>query len=147
MLKKLTKNVMQTIDTGIYRVSISIAGLVLPIILISIINFTGQSEIIEEISKVLVVLFIILRNPSWKIRLEGAMVFGLLFGLSENIFYLINFLGTENYHIFLLRFVTTIPMHIVTVLIIFIFTEIKKYFWIFGLILSVLVHFLFNLFV
>lgn len=147
MLKKLTKNVMQTIDTGIYRVSISIAGLVLPIILISIINFTGQSEIIEEIGKVLVVLFIILRNPSWKIRLEGAMVFGLLFGLSENIFYLINFLGTENYHIFLLRFVTTIPMHIVTVLIIFIFTEIKKYFWIFGLILSVLVHFLFNLFV
>lgn len=147
MLKKITNNIKKTIDTGVYRVSVFMAGLVLPIILISIINFTGQSEIIEEIGKVLVVLFIILRNPSWKIRLEGAMVFGLLFGLSENIFYLINFLGTENYHIFLLRFVTTIPMHIVTVLIIFIFTEIKKYFWIFGLILSVLVHFLFNLFV
>lgn len=147
MLKKLTKNVMQTIDTGIYRVSISIAGLVLPIILISIINFTGQSEIIEEIGKALVVFFIISRNLSWKLRLEGAVVFGVLFGLSENIFYLINFLGSEDYYIFLLRFITTLPMHIVTVLIIFIFTEIKKYFWILGLTLSILIHFLFNLLV
>ncbi|MFA6797463.1 MAG: PrsW family glutamic-type intramembrane protease [Candidatus Paceibacterota bacterium] len=147
MLKRLTNNIKKDIDIGIYRVSVFITGLVLPIVLIFIINFTGQSEIIEEIGKVLVILFIILRNPSWKIRLEGAVVFGLLFGLSENMFYLINFLGTENYHIFLLRFVTTIPIHIVTVLIIFIFTEIKKYFWIFGLILSILVHLLFNLFV
>lgn len=147
MLKRLTNNIKKDIDIGIYRVSVFITGLVLPIVLIFIINFTGQSEIIEEIGKVLVILFIILRNPSWKIRLEGAVVFGLLFGLSENMFYLINFLGTENYHIFLLRFITTIPIHIVTVLIIFIFTEIKKYFWIFGLILSILVHLLFNLFV
>lgn len=147
MLKKITNNIKKTIDTGVYRVSVFMAGLVLPIVFIFIINFTGQSEIIEEIGKALIILFIISRGSNWKLRLEGAIIFGLLFGFSENIFYLINFLGTENYHIFLLRFVTTIPMHIVTVLIIFIFTEIKKYFWIFGLILSILVHLLFNLFV
>lgn len=147
MLKKATNNIIQIIDLGIYEVSIFVIGLILPIILIYVIRFTGQSEIVEEIAKAFIVLFIVSRSPSWKIRIEGAVVFGLLFGLSENIFYLINFLGSSDYHVFLLRFVTTMPMHIVTVLIIFFFAELKKPFCILGLVLSIIVHLLFNYFV
>jgi RsiW-degrading membrane proteinase PrsW (M82 family) len=147
MFQKLNNNIIQKLDIGIYETLIFITGLTLPIPLIFIIKFTGQSEIIEEIAKVLIVLYIILKGHSWKLRLEGVLVFGLLLGFSESIFYLINFMGAGDYHMFLLRFVTTVPMHITTVLIIFFFTELNRKFWFFGFALAILLHLLFNYFV
>ena len=147
MITRENNDLIHKLDIGIYEVSIFVIGLVLPIILICIIKFTGQSEIVEEIAKTLVVLFVILKASTWKLRLEGAMVFALLFGFSESMFYLANLMGPEDHHVFLLRFVTTVPMHMVTVLIIFLFAELRKYLLAVGFVLATLVHLLFNFFV
>lgn len=123
---------------------IVVASLILPVILIPIIKFTGYSEIIEEIAKALAVLFLVLKLPTAKLQIFGGILFGLLFGLSENIFYLNNIFQVGDFSIFWQRFLWTVPMHIITILIILFSGLIGKKFIIFGLIGGIILHLLFN---
>ncbi|MEA3399224.1 MAG: PrsW family glutamic-type intramembrane protease [Patescibacteria group bacterium] len=123
---------------------IVLAGLVLPLLLISLIKFTGYSEIIEEIVKVLVVLFLILKLPTWKAQIFGGIIFGLLFSVSENIFYLNNIFQLGDFSIFWQRFLWTTPMHIITVLVM-VFAGLAGKRWIvLGLGGAIILHVLFN---
>ncbi len=110
-------NTNQQSSNTIKIVFLIIAGLVLPLFLIPLVKFTGYSEIVEEITKAWIVLFLILKFPSYKSQIFNGIVFGFLFGMSENFLYLNNIFQLGDFSIFWQRFFYTIPMHIITVLV------------------------------
>ena len=130
-------------------------GLLAPLFLIPLVKFTGYSEFFEEITKLLVILFLVLRLQSYKIQTFITVFFAFLFGLSENIFYLNNIFQLGDFSIFWQRFLWTVPMHIITALLILFFVlagkrlgQQQKFFAstfiIFGLIGAIVLHLLFN---
>lgn len=155
-------------DIRIYFILVFIIGLILPAILIPVVSFTGYSEIIEELAKLLVVVFLILKLPNhksphqtrisasganyqqssfWcggKLQIVAGLLFGFLFGLSENIFYLTNIFNLGNFSVFLQRFIWTAPMHIATTLVILFSAISNKKFIVFGLAGALIIHILFN---
>ncbi len=128
----------------IYGIFVFIIGLVLPVFLIFIIRFTGHSEIIEEIAKALVVLFLILKFSTLKQKIWAGILFGFLFGISENFFYLSQIFQFGDWNVFKQRFVLPLSMHIATVLIILFPALIGKKFIFLGLAGSLILHLIFN---
>ena len=120
------------------------AGLILPIILIPLIKVIGFSEIVEEIAKAGIVLFLTLKLSTTKKKILFGLLFGFLFSLSEALFYLTNIFELENFSLFWQRIFETVPMHMVTVLIILFSGLVKKRFVVFGLIAAILFHLFFN---
>ena len=102
---------------------------------------------VEEIAKALVVFFLILNLPGTKYKIAAGLLFGFLFGLSENIFYLTNIVNGNDLNIFWQRMILTGPMHIITVLVILFFALISKRLLIFGLAGAIILHSLFNFFI
>jgi len=131
-------------NTAIYGILLIVAGLVLPLLLIPLIKFTGYSEIVEEIAKAGVVLFLILKLPTWKLQILGGIAFGFLFGFSENIFYLNNIFQLGDFNVFWQRFLWTVPMHIITVLVILFAGLAGKKWIVLGLAGAIILHTLFN---
>ncbi len=126
------------------KIFILTIGLILPIILIILVKIVGYSEIVEELAKTLIVLFLILKLSLYKDKIFYSIYFAILFGLSENIFYLKNIFELGNLNIFFMRFVWVIPMHIATMLILTLSGTVKRWFIIIGFILAIIVHILFN---
>ena len=128
----------------IYGIFAGLAGLLLPALLILLIKFAGYSEIIEEIAKALVVLFLILKLPTHKMQILMGIGFGFLFGVSENFLYLNQIFQLGDFSVFWQRFLWTVPMHIITVLVMVFAGLAKKWFLIFGLAGAIILHALFN---
>jgi len=145
-LKNMSKKlkIESLFNTAIYGTLLIMAGLVLPLILIPLIKFTGYSEIIEEIVKALVVLFLIFKLPTGKSQILGGIAFGFLFGVSENIFYLNNIFQLGDFSVFWQRFIWTVPMHIITVLIMVLAGLAGKKWIVLGLAGAIILHTLFN---
>lgn len=99
---------------------------------------------VEEIAKAFVIFFLILNLPRLKHKILAGLLFGSLFGLSENIFYLTNIIESGNISIFWQRTFSTIPMHIITVLIILLPALKNKKLIIFGLVGAIIIHLVFN---
>ncbi len=137
-------NINQQFSNTIKIVFLSIAGLVLPLLLIPLIKFTGHSEIVEEIAKALIVLFLILQLQTHKQQILAGIAFGFLFGVSENFFYLNNIFQLGDFSIFWQRFLWTVPMHIITVLVMVLTGLAKKWVFILGLAGAIILHILFN---
>ena len=137
----------QSIDSFLGMVAIIISGLVLPLILVLVVKFTGFSEIIEEISKALIVSFLILGFLSFRQKVAAGISFGFLFALSENLLYFNNIFQTGNFAVLWQRFFLTMPMHIITVLVI-LFSGLKsKKYIILGTLGAIIIHLLFNHFI
>lgn len=101
-------------DVIIGTVAASMAGLILPLLLIPVIRITGHSVLVEESSKWLTVFGFtsyLGRNRQWW---KQAAVFGLCFGISESFLYLSQLLQAHALPFFALRFVTAVPMHALT---------------------------------
>ena len=126
---------------------IFIIALASPIFLLFLIHFTGYSEIMEEIFKALVVTFLILKLSNLKWQVFTATFFGFLFGLSESMFYLSNIMQVGDMNVFWQRFLTAVPMHIITVLIILFFARFGEKFVFIGFAAALLFHILFNSFI
>lgn len=133
-------------DAAIYGVFVCLAGLVLPILLLPIVKLSGYSEIVEEMAKAVVIIFAISKLPSFKMQIAGAVAFGLLFGVSENMFYLNNFFQLGGFDMFWLRFAYTVPMHVATTLVILFSGLAGKKWLIFGIVGATMLHILFNAF-
>ncbi len=131
-------------NNPIHFIFIILAGLILPMVLIPVVALTGYSEVVEELVKALVVLVLISRLSSSKSKLIAAAIFGLLFGLSESMLYLNNILQIGDMSIFGQRLLYTMPMHMLTVLIITFSTLKKRWYILFGLVNAVILHSLFN---
>jgi len=128
----------------IYGILVVVAGLVLPIILIPLVSLLGYSEIVEEIAKTAIVLFLIFKLPTRKMRILAGIGFGFLFGLSEILLYLNQIFQFGDISVFWERLLWTVPMHIFTVLVIIFFGSIRKDFLIFGLTAAIILHLVFN---
>ena len=138
------KSELQVINSLKYFILTTISGLILPFILLPIIKVTGYSEIIEELAKMLIVLLLVLRIPNNRYRIIVSIIFGLLFGLSESILYLNNIFHVGDMAVFWNRLLLTVPLHIVTVLVILLPALKNKKLIILGYILALIIHYLFN---
>ena len=132
------------IDRIIISFCIYLLALILPILLIFTINFTGYSVLYEELCKTIVIFYLILRFNETNVQYINTFIFGLLFGLSESFLYLINILQIGNYDFFLTRLYITIPMHIITSLVVLYFARLSKKMIIVGFLLSLILHYTFN---
>lgn len=132
---------------AIHRIIAVAGGLVLPLILVPVVALTGYSEVVEELAKALIIGTVILALPSVSGRLFWAAVFALMFGLSENVLYLGYFTELGDFGPWLLRFVTTVPMHILAALAVAAAGSIRKWLLPLGLVLAVTLHLAFNQFV
>lgn len=144
MSKRLINKEELILDTTIKGIFLMVSGLILPLILIIVVKFTGYSELVEEISKAIIVLFLILKFKTHRLQIIGAIVFGFLYGLSENLFYLNQIFQSGNLETFWERFILTVPMHILTVIIMVLISYSKKWLIIFGLLAALILHILFN---
>lgn len=139
-------------ENSIRFVIVIVLGLLLPFILLPLVkvgNMTGleifqSTEIIEEIAKALVVLFFICRFEGVKLDVYAGILFGILFGFSETMFYLSNIFTTGDFSVFWDRILYTIPMHIITTLILVFSVLYYRWFIIFGLLFSSMVHIFYN---
>ena len=128
-------------------VILMLASITVPFFLIPIVRVVGYSEIIEELLKALVVVFVLNNFKSSTKRIKNVTLFALFFGLSESLLYLNYACQLDDINIFWQRIVLTIPMHIITALII-LFSALKnKNTIILGIIVSLVIHLSFNLFV
>jgi hypothetical protein len=137
-------NLSELLKLKIYSVAVVLAGCSLPLFLIIITHYTGFSEVIEELSKALIIYFFITKFPKLSWQIVSALVFGFLFGLSESIFYLNNIFQIGNLNIFWERFLLSIPLHVITVLIILFSAQKNKKFIIAGTIAATVLHLLLN---
>ena len=126
--------------------SLVLAGIIAPLFIVLIVKIIGYSEVIEEILKALVVLFLFNNFSSLVKRVKNVALFALFFGLSESLFYLNYACQINNIDIFWQRIILTMPMHIVTALVI-LFSALKnKKAIILGIIASLVIHLAFNAF-
>lgn len=146
-MKSETKNYYQLPGDFLTIPALIICGLVLPFVLIPIIGYVGYSEAIEEISKALVIVFIILRIPKLNYKIMAGVLFGFLFSLSESFLYLNNIFQINNFDVLWQRFFLTGPMHIITVLVIILSGLKSKRYIVLGLFGAIIIHLLFNYFV
>ena len=101
--------------------------------------------IVEEISKAILIFFL-LKLPNRE-KILGTIMIGFLFSFSETVLYLFNVFSVGSLQTLLLRFIFTTPMHILTSLIILSSALINKNLIILGIIIAALVHSIFNLIV
>ena len=106
--------------------------------------FFPYPHIVEEITKA-VLIFFLLKSPTTTQKISGTILIGFLFAFSENVLYLFNILPSGNTHSLLLRFVLTLPMHVLTSLIIVGPALINKRLIFAGILMAGLIHYLFNI--
>ena len=118
-------------------------ALIAPLALWPIEIFFPYPHVAEELTKAMIVFFV-LQSPKTSQKIYLALLIGFLFGLSENFLYL--FTASDAYsHI--LRFMVTMPLHIITALIILLPTLIHKRLIFLGIILASFIHYFFNLYI
>ncbi len=124
-------------------------GVFVPLLLLPFVYGFIGSEILEEVAKALVVIFLIARLSGGVSRIVWSGVFGFLFGVSETMLYLMPAVQTQLYQDFWTRFVTTVPLHTITPIIIMLPIMIFKSKWagLLGLALALGFHLFFNLFI
>lgn len=121
-----------------------ITALVFPFFLLLIEKFLPYPYIIEELFK----FFLAKKSDTTK----TAIILGVLFSFSEAIFYVFNpsYSIISNPISLAVRFLIVTPMHITTILIMYYFSKViktrnNKNLWPIGIILAILIHYIFNL--
>lgn len=117
-----------------------------PLILIPLEKLFPWPHIFEELVKLLIVYLLIKIEKQQKIFVFNWVVFaGVLFTLSESIFYLINIFVLGDLTIISKRLFLTGILHIGTLLIMYLFGRKNNFVLIAGLILSIIIHYQYNL--
>ena len=117
---------------------------ILPFALFPIELFLPYPYLVEEVAKAVLVLFLVREGVKTKEGLVFSIIFGVLFALSETVLYIFNIHSVGNIGVLLLRFAVTAPLHAFTTAVIFIFTSTNKKFFLLGLLIAIVLHFLFN---
>ncbi len=102
--------------------------------------------IIEELAKAILV-FTLLNLPERLTKIKLAILIGVLFAFSESVLYLFNIQLVGNIQTYFIRLLVTIPLHVITTLIILLPALKNKKLIIVGVIFASLVHYLFNLYI
>ena len=103
--------------------------------------------VVEEVIKMFLVLLYRGNDEGWRYRMRLGMMIGIIFALSESIFYLSMILSSGSFWVYLTRLAYTIPMHVVTSLfIVFSFRNKRKWSILIGLFAACVLHWLYNKF-
>ncbi len=102
--------------------------------------------IIEELAKAILV-FTLLNLPERLTKIKLAILIGILFAFSESVLYLFNIQLVGNIQTYFIRLLVTIPLHVVTTLIILLPALKNKKFIIVGVLFASLIHYFFNLYI
>jgi hypothetical protein len=104
----------------------------------------NQAALVEEIGKYMLLLFVA-KELKGKL-ISYAVLLGTSFFITETVFYLFNIFGAGSVTPIIARFTLTLPMHIVTSVILAYFIQSKgKLMRNFGLFPAITIHLLFNL--
>lgn len=130
-------------DTDSAIVLILLLALVSPLLLLPLEKILPYPYIIEELLKAAFVLAII-HLPKKATQIKTVLLAAFLFALSENIFYLANFIDGQFISAFGKRFLLTAVLHILTAMIIFFPAQKKRALIVPGLLLAMLIHYFYN---
>ena len=103
-------------------------------------------HIVEELAKAILV-FTLLNLPERSTKIKSAILIGVLFAFSESVLYLFNIQLVGNIQTYFVRLLVTIPLHVITTLIILLPALKNKKLIIVGVVFASLVHYLFNLYI
>jgi RsiW-degrading membrane proteinase PrsW (M82 family) len=103
-------------------------------------------HIIEELAKA-VLVFTLLDLPERLTKIKLAILIGVLFAFSESVLFLFNIQLVGNIQTYFVRLLVTIPLHVITTLIILLPALKNKKLIIVGVVFASLVHYLFNLYI
>lgn len=120
-------------------------GAILPFILWPIEIILPFPHIIEELAKGVLVFYTLKQVESNPTRIKIVLLTGLAFALSESFLYLFNIALVGSPTSIFLRLALTIPLHVSTMLIILFPAMYKRPLIIGGLLISILIHYVFNL--
>lgn len=118
-------------------------ALISPLPLFLLEKFLPYPYIIEELLKAALVL-IIIRLPEKTTQIKTLFLAAFLFALSENIFYLANFIGGQSLNTFGQRFLLTAVLHIFTATVILFPAQRKRWLIFPSVILAMLIHYIYN---
>lgn len=121
-------------------------ALILPLILIPIEKILPYPHIVEEIAKLLLVLMIYQKERQLNKKLFAfVLLSGLLFTLSESIFYLINIFELGDLTMIPKRLFFTGLLHVGTLLIIYVLGRKNNISLSISLLISITIHYFYNL--
>jgi RsiW-degrading membrane proteinase PrsW (M82 family) len=124
---------------------IPLFSLILPFILWPIEYIFPYPFLIEEVAKYLVVLYILQIVKDDRLKVKVAIASGVFFALSETVIYIFNIQLVGSVETIILRLVLTIPLHVLTYLLILIPGMKDSRLAILGVIVAIILHYLFNL--
>lgn len=102
--------------------------------------------LVEELVKAAIIFWLIAPMSCTKCRLLGVVVAGLVFSVTENIFYFLNFIDNNQLAVYWQRFVWPLAMHLLTITVmLFSIWKNKSWLWL-GLWLAILIHWYYNSF-
>ncbi|MBI5126873.1 PrsW family intramembrane metalloprotease [Candidatus Roizmanbacteria bacterium] len=133
-------------DKIFIAILLPLMALMAPFLVWPIEYFLPYPYLIEELVKVVFILFI-LKIPGKMKQIKLAAMIGILFSLSETILYLFNFFMTDSLSPIYLRFILTAVLHSLTMITILMPTFVNKKLLPLGIIIAVLIHYLYNLFI
>jgi hypothetical protein len=103
--------------------------------------------LVEEIAKGLLIFWIISSDETTTLKLKIVVAVGVLFSFSELVLYLFNIYLVGDLSTIFVRLALTTFLHVVTSLIIFIPGIKDRRLMVLGLILAVVIHYLFNYYI
>jgi RsiW-degrading membrane proteinase PrsW (M82 family) len=103
-------------------------------------------HIIEELAKA-VLVFTLLDLPERLTKIKLAILIGVLFAFSESVLYLFNIQLVGDVQTYFVRLLVTVPLHVITTLIILLPALKNKKLIIVGVIFASLIHYFFNLYI
>lgn len=122
-------------------------GAILPFILWPIELVLPYPYLVEEIAKLIIIYLILNSTLKLKEKFQITFLSGLLFSISESVMYLFNITQVGSTETLLIRLALTIPLHVATMIIILIFGLKRKKMSILGILLTIPIHYFFNVLV
>jgi RsiW-degrading membrane proteinase PrsW (M82 family) len=126
---------------------IPLYAVILPFIVWPIEIFLPYPYLIEEIAKGILIYFISQNKIKYSKRVFLALSVGILFTLSESILYLFNIYYSRNLSLFFERLLFTGILHTLTSFVIFFSIRKQKYFLVLGILIAIIIHYLYNLYI
>ncbi len=130
---------------GSYQTLFPFLALIGPFFIWPIEQILPYPYLVEELFKALAILFLPLKQLERNTAIKLAVVFGFLFAFSESVFYFINILSTGSPENLFLRNVFTMPLHVLTTLVLMLAAKKGLKTLIAGLGVAILIHYFFNL--
>lgn len=129
---------------GMEMLNVYALALFVPFLLVFVEVVFPFPFIVEELVKLIMIMILVRRVGAENLTIVGVAMIGLIFGLSETVFYITDAFLLGSSSAIVIRLFVTVPMHILTVIIMFIIGRKKKIWWVVGYVVAVIIHYTFN---